>query len=132
MLTLPTNPSCVVVNDSGGKDSTLMSHLIVEKYRGICPVILHHQLLPEAWPGTEDYVRETARRLGVQLVIEQAKYYGYQCQNCERRYISKRENKELCPECKTVSGKILAIIQGLMDLVEWREMYPDSSIRWCT
>jgi 3'-phosphoadenosine 5'-phosphosulfate sulfotransferase (PAPS reductase)/FAD synthetase len=130
-MPIPFRPTAIVMCDSGGKDSTLKSHLVAEIYKGVCPIIIHHQLIPEEWPGTREYVEATAKRLGVELVVEQALYYGFQCGFCGNRYTTSKFEKKYCPKCKSLAHHI-ATIQGLMDLVEWRGMYPDSSIRWCT
>jgi 3'-phosphoadenosine 5'-phosphosulfate sulfotransferase (PAPS reductase)/FAD synthetase len=145
MLTLlpgqiPDRPSHIVVSHSGGKDSTLMLALMVEQFGGQVPITVHHQVLPEAWEGTVEYTQQTCDRYGVPLIVEQAHYHGYECPLCGNRWLSAAP-KVKCTIRRTAAGSrgcgaemgiVVAHIRGLVDLMNWRKMWPSPTIRWCT
>jgi 3'-phosphoadenosine 5'-phosphosulfate sulfotransferase (PAPS reductase)/FAD synthetase len=132
MKNLDFEPTYCVVNDSGGKDSTAITLLMASALSEVCPVKVHHQYLPEEWEGTVEYVQNTCNRLGLELIVDQAFYYGFECFICDNRWLSSHK-KITCPRCKETTGRQIAAIQGLVDLMEWRKMWPGmGSIRWCT
>jgi 3'-phosphoadenosine 5'-phosphosulfate sulfotransferase (PAPS reductase)/FAD synthetase len=138
---IPDRPSHIVVSHSGGKDSTLMLALMVEQFGGRVPITAHHQVLPEAWEGTTEYVQENCARYGVPLVVEQAHYLGYECPVCKNRWLSaapkvkctiRRSADGTRRGCGAELGIVVAHIRGLVDLMNWRKMWPSPTICWCT
>src|SRR5215469_14338027 len=85
-LTLPDDPT-VVVSMSGGKDSVAALLAALERY-GIKRVMAHHQVILEDWPGTPEYCQQVCDFLGVPLYMSQAQYYGRECSQCAKRFLS--------------------------------------------
>ena len=63
--------------------------------------------------------------------MSQARYYGYECLDCGHRYLRQAEI-QVCTKCKSTSGQLLKIVTNLLDLVEWRQKWPDKRVRYCT
>ncbi len=127
------NGSKLIVNVSGGKDG--LATLLIARYEmGLSPqqLIVHHQLLPEAWPGTLEYIEAICRQLGVTFWFDQCDYGGYECGNCGFHYTSSRVDQTICPECKSNTGVELTRLRGVLDLVAHRRKWPDSKVRFCT
>ena len=120
----------VVVCVSGGKDSvvTLLAALAIY---GRARVIAHHCLVEEDWEGTVEYIQGLCDVLGVPLYMSQARYYGYECLDCSHRYLRQAEI-QVCTKCKSTSGQLLKIVTNLLDLVEWRQKWPDKRVRYCS
>jgi 3'-phosphoadenosine 5'-phosphosulfate sulfotransferase (PAPS reductase)/FAD synthetase len=135
LVTLPLFPeppqgSKIVVSISGGKDSIACLLLALEEY-GPEPVIAHHQVIPEDWPGTVEYNMQVCNYLGVPLYTAQAHYYGYECEQCQAHYLTSFE-RPFCRACKSREGRQIALVQSLLDLVTWRGMWPSLDVRFCT
>jgi 3'-phosphoadenosine 5'-phosphosulfate sulfotransferase (PAPS reductase)/FAD synthetase len=126
--------SKLIINVSGGKDG--LSTLLIARYEmDLEPeqIIVHHQILPEAWPGTVEYIGEICHKLGVTFWSDQCLYTGYECQNCKNRYTSIKTDKFDCPKCKFKgSGLAIATLQGVLDIAEFRGKFPSKQVRWCT
>lgn len=63
----------IVVNSSGGKDSALMTHTIVEqaKAEGVLDrVVMAHAIMEEEWKGTLELVQSHADHYGLRLEVE--------------------------------------------------------------
>lgn len=94
----------ILVNTSGGKDSSVMGHLIYrEAVRlGIAKRLIYvHATFREEWEGTEDLVRRQCEALGESL--------GH---NAAIEVVTRGE--------------------GLLDYTRRRGMWPSSQQRWCT
>lgn len=127
------NGSKMVVNVSGGKDG--LATLLIARYEmNLQPeqLIVHYQILPEAWPGTYDYIQGICQQLGVVFWSDGCDYGGYECSECGFRYTSVLPEQLVCPKCKTSTGVEIGRLQGVLDLVEHRQMWPDSRVRFCT
>jgi len=127
-LTLPQDAH-VVVSISGGKDSIASLLVALEQFPG--RVICHHQIILEDWPGTVEYCQMVCERLNVPLYMSQAKYFGYQCLQCEYHYLTAR-NIMRCPACQSKEALFLRMVESVLDLVEWRQAFPSLAVRFCT
>lgn len=128
-----SNGSKMIVNVSGGKDG--LATLLIARYEmNLQPeqLIVHYQILPEAWPGTLEYVAKICQQLGVTFWSDGCDYGGYECSVCHFRYTSVLPQQLVCPKCKTPSGLEVSRLQGVLDLVAHRRMWPDSRVRFCT
>lgn len=95
----------IVVNTSGGKDSSVMAHQVVAQAAAagvLDRVVLVNATFAEEWEGTEDLVKRQAAALGLgdKLII------------CQR----------------TIDG----VKENLLDYVLARRKWPGSSARFCT
>lgn len=129
------DPACnahdkVIVCVSGGKDSilALLSALALYGYER---VIAHHCIVEEDWEHTIDYIQALCSRLGVPLYMSQAHYYGYECLDCEHHYL-RQAALQVCTKCRSTNGRQLTVVKNLLDLVEWRQKWPDMRVRFCT
>lgn len=120
----------VIVCVSGGKDSilALLSALVLY---GPERVIAHHCIVEEDWEHTTDYIQALCSRLGVPLYMSQAHYYGYECLACGHHYL-RQAALQVCTKCRSTNGRQLAVVRNLLDLVEWRQKWPDMRVRFCT
>ncbi len=136
VLPLPSAPpepprgSKVVVSYSTGKDSLACLLLAIEIY-GARHVLAHHQRVLEDWPGTVEYGQAVCERLGVPLHISQGRYYGYACAQCGNRYLTSVE-RQWCRACGCREGAFVGMVEGVLDLVEWRKKWPSLDVRFCT
>jgi 3'-phosphoadenosine 5'-phosphosulfate sulfotransferase (PAPS reductase)/FAD synthetase len=128
-LALPQDAH-TVVSISGGKDSVATLLVALETF-GPGRVIAHHQIILEDWSGTIEYCQSVCNRLGVPLYMSQAKYHGYECLQCGYCYLTSR-NVQRCPKCQSTEATFLRMVESVLDLVEWREKWPDLSVRFCT
>ena len=143
---LPSSrPSTLIITDSGGKDSQLMTELVVRAFKTVCPIIIHHQFLPENWQGTDDLVCDHAMRLGVPVVIQQPDYTRYICHQC--RYDGLFATARLapaaaatdgkvfqphCAKCHSLNIEVVGQVRGIHDLNLWRKRFASPSVRFCT
>lgn len=128
---IPSTKDKILASISGGKDSTAALHKALE-YFPPEQVIAHHQIIVEDWPGTLEYCQKLCEKVGVPLYTAQAKYYGYECDICQERYLSIVDSKA-CKKCRKASGlRQVAVVECLLDLMYWREAWPSNSIRFCT
>lgn len=128
-MTHPTGTK-IIVSLSGGKDSVACLLDALENYDKD-QIIAHHQVILEDWPGTIEYNQELCSRLGVPYYQSQASYHGYECTNCQYHYLTSR-NVQICPKCQGREGRFLRMVESVLDLVEWRQMWPSLSVRFCT
>jgi 3'-phosphoadenosine 5'-phosphosulfate sulfotransferase (PAPS reductase)/FAD synthetase len=119
----------IVVSISGGKDSVATLLVALEMFPG--RVLAHHQIILEDWPQTVEYCQSVCSRLAVPLYMSQARYHGYECLTCGYHYLTSR-NVQRCPKCSSVEATFLRMVESVLDLVEWRKMWPDLSVRFCT
>ena len=122
--------AAVVVSISGGKDSVVTLLKALKTFRP-AQVMAHHQLILEDWPGTPKYCQAVCDGLGVPLYMTQAVYYVYACVQCRHHYLT------LCPEpycrkCSCREARFLMLVDSVLDLVLWREMWPSLEVRFCT
>jgi 3'-phosphoadenosine 5'-phosphosulfate sulfotransferase (PAPS reductase)/FAD synthetase len=120
----------IIVSLSGGKDSAACLLDTLENY-DIAQVIAHHQIILEDWPETIEYNQQLCKQLGVPYYQAQASYHGYACCRCQYHYLTSR-NVQICPKCQGREGRFLRMVKSVLDLVEWREMWPSLSVRFCT
>jgi 3'-phosphoadenosine 5'-phosphosulfate sulfotransferase (PAPS reductase)/FAD synthetase len=120
----------VIVCVSGGKDSVVALLAALAIY-GRERVVAHHCLVEEDWERTVEYIQGLCEALGVPLSISQARYYGYECLDCGHRYLRQAEI-QVCTKCKSTNGRLVKIVSNLLDLVEWRQKWPDKRVRYCT
>ena len=128
-LTLPEDPA-IVVSISGGKDSVAALLATLETY-GSQRVMAHHQVILEDWPGTPEYCQQVCDVLGVPLYLSQAHYYGRECSHCAKRYLSS-DPEPHCRACGCCDAKLIMMVTSILDLVEWRRMWPSAAVRFCT
>ena len=139
---LPTKPTHLIIANSGGKDSQFMTELVVAQFKDVCPIVIHHQYLPENWEGTAELVVAQANRLGVPVVIEQPHYTRFKCSNCghdgliaSARLEPKAGGEQLvpsCTKCRSNNITIIGEVTGLHNLMSWRKRWFSPSIRACT
>lgn len=122
--------SHIVVSISGGKDSVVTLLEALERF-GREQVIAHHQVILEDWPGTIEYCQDVCNRLHVPLYQSQARYHGYECCQCHNHYLSSLPGAS-CRVCGCREALFLRMVESVLDLVEWREMWPSLSVRFCT
>jgi 3'-phosphoadenosine 5'-phosphosulfate sulfotransferase (PAPS reductase)/FAD synthetase len=120
----------VIVCVSGGKDSILALLAALALY-GRERVIVHHCIVEEDWERTIDYILALCSLLAVPLYMSQARYYGYECLGCGHHYL-RQEPLQICTKCRSTNGRQLAVVKNLLDLVEWRQKWPDMRVRFCT
>ena len=126
----PPRGSKVIVSFSGGKDS-LACLLLAREFYGAEQTIAHHQRILEDWPGTVEYSQEVCDRLGIPLYVSQGRYYGYACVACGNHYLTSVE-RLWCRVCGCREGSFLGLVEGVLDLVEWRKKWPSLDVRFCT
>lgn len=122
--------SKVIVSVSGGKDSIVCLLLALAIY-GPENIIVHHQRIPEDWPGTVDYIQAVCALLGIDLYISQAHYTGYRCTTCGEHYLTS-EPQPYHRACGSREGTFIITVECLLDLVTWRKMWPSLDVRFCT
>ncbi len=128
-LTLPDD-STMVVSISGGKDSVAALVATLERC-GSQRVMAHHQVILEDWPGTPEYCQHVCDVLGVPLYTSQAQYYGRECSYCAKRSLSS-DPEPHCRACGCRDAQLIMMVTSILDLVEWRRMWPSPAIRFCT
>ncbi len=128
-LTLPDDPT-VVVSISGGKDSVAALLATLETY-GSQHVLAHHQVILEDWPGTPEYCQAVCGFLGVPLYQSQAHYYARECNGCAHRSLSS-DPEPHCRVCGCREATLIMLVRSILDLVEWRKMWPSAAVRFCT
>jgi 3'-phosphoadenosine 5'-phosphosulfate sulfotransferase (PAPS reductase)/FAD synthetase len=126
----PPQGTKVMVSLSGGKDSLACLLEALEVY-GREKVIAHHQIILEDWPGTVEYNQAVCKRLGVPLFLAQGSYYGYVCTACDHHYLSSQQ-QPWCRSCGHREATFLTMVDSVLDLVEWRRMWPSLAVRFCT
>lgn len=132
VLALPTDAT-VVVSISGGKDSIATLLIALERF-GPGNVIAHHQVVLEDWPHTIEYCSEVCSRLDVPFYASHARYSGYECSACQYHYLSAVTSQHAphCPKCQSKEHIFLRMVESVLDLVEWRSMWPSLAVRFCT
>jgi 3'-phosphoadenosine 5'-phosphosulfate sulfotransferase (PAPS reductase)/FAD synthetase len=133
-LTLPTHPTRVVVSTSFGKDSIAALLKALETYDPNS-VVAHYQVVLEEWPSTLEYGQRVCDSLGVPLYTAQGRYYGYHCLGCGRAYLSAHPEKAMCrpPKgCGSRDKQFLRMVEGVHDIIEWREKWVSKRVRACT
>ncbi len=128
-LTLPDDPTIVVLM-SGGKDSVAALIVTLERY-GATRVMMHHQVILEDWPGTPEYCQEVCDVLGVPLYTSQAQYYGRECSQCARRFLSS-DPEPHCRACGSRDAILIMMVRSILDLVAWHRIWPSPAVRFCT
>lgn len=130
--------SRIVVSISGGKDSIAMLlsllELVQAGYLSLHQIIAHHQIVLEDWPGTVEYCEDVCNRLDIPFFSTQARYSGYECQECHNRYLVSCTSS-VAPWCRVCSSRqatYLRQVESVLDLVEWRQAWPSLAVRFCT
>lgn len=115
-----------IVCISGGKDSVAML-LDLVKQHGPHKLIAHHQVLPEDWPETLDYVQRVCAALGVPLVAQQIVYAPVGDGTAVKRLAIVDIHRE-----SDIVPLGTGVIAGMTDLALRRHWPPSPATRYCT
>lgn len=130
-LTLPRDPSCVMVQLSGGKDSIAALLKTIEVF-GKERVRAAHQIILEDWPGTPEYCQDVCDMLGIPLYLMQGTYYAFRCLTCGHPHLSIFYEEAYCHLCGSRDKQFLSVVDSIHSFIRHRRKWVDSNVRACT
>ena len=130
-LTLPQDPSRIIVSLSGGKDSVAALLVALETF-GADPVTAHYQVVPEDFEGTVDYCRSVCDFLGVPLFFSRGVYYSFLCLQCGHRHLSVYLDEAYCHQCGSREKRLLGEVRSIHEYIRHRGKWMGGNVRPCT